>query len=139
MTKKSVLTYFTMKKTNIILISALLISTTFAQEKLLWHDVRLDEHGKLLSWEQSQSPYDAIVCKAWDAFKKIPSQPNGYKTYITYPVFYGPKDSSKNVFEGRDWTHNPGSLFAMLTDSAMLYYAYSGDEEIIPLIRDMLD
>lgn len=129
-----------MKKINVLLVSAAIFSVTYAQEKLLWHNVRLDEQNKLLSWVTDwQSPYDAVVCKAWDAFKKIPTQPNGYKTYITYPVFYGPKDSGKNIFEGRDWTHNPASLFAMLTDGAMLYYAYSGDEEIIPLIRQMLD
>jgi len=129
-----------MKKTNILLISAVLFGTTYAQEKLLWHNVRLDEQNKLLSWAaDSQSPYDTVVRKAWDAFKKIPTQSHGYKTYITYPVFYGPKDDGKNIFEGRDWTHNPASLFAMLTDGAMLYYAYSGDEEIIPLVRQMLD
>jgi hypothetical protein len=128
-----------MKKTIILIISGLLTSTTFSQEKLLLHNVRMDEQNKLLSWSQSQSPYDDVVCKAWNAFKKIPNQPNGYKTYITYPVFYGSTDDGKNVFEGRDWTHNPASLFGMLTDSAMLYYAYSGDEEVIPLIRQMLD
>ena len=56
-----------------------------------------------------------------------------------YPVFYGPKDTGKELFAGRDWTHNPGGLFAMLTDSAILYYAYSGDENVMPLVRDMLD
>ncbi|MGA2914569.1 MAG: hypothetical protein ABSE89_00885 [Sedimentisphaerales bacterium] len=122
-----------------VILSILFVSAAFAQERLLWHNVRLDSQKKLLAWPKSDSSYDEIVCKAWDAFKKIPAQPNGYKTYFLYPVFYGPKDTGKNLFEGRDWTHNPCSLFAMLTDSAMLYYAYSGDSEVIPLIRAMLD
>ena len=56
-----------------------------------------------------------------------------------YPVFSGPKDTGNELFTGRDWTHNPGGLFAMITDSALLYYAYSGDENVMTLVRDMLD
>jgi len=114
-------------------------SKTPAEERLFWHSVRLDSEGKLLSWVQGNSPYDEVIRRAWGAFKNIPEQPNGYKTYFTYPVFYGPNDKEQALFAGRNWTHNPGSLFAMLTDSAMLYYAYSGDEEVMPLIKAMLD
>ncbi|MCC6123963.1 MAG: hypothetical protein IT426_03300 [Pirellulales bacterium] len=106
-----------------------------AADRLLWHDLRLDDQGKLLAWSDADSPYGDVVCRAWNAFKKIPVQPNGYKTYIVYPVFYGPGDPRHALFFGRDWTHNPAGLFAMLTDAAMLYYPYSGDAEIIPLIR----
>ncbi len=108
-------------------------------ERHLWHEVRLDAQGKLLAWPQTDSPYGDVVCRAWDVFKKIPVQPNGYKTYITYPVFWGPNDPHHTMFSGREWTHNPASLFAMLTDTAVLYYAYSGDPEIMPLIRGILD
>jgi hypothetical protein len=114
-------------------------ASVFAAEKLLWHDLRLDEQGKLLAWSEVDSPYSDVVCRAWNAFKKIPTQPNGYKTYIVYPVFYGPGDPQHPLFSGREWTHNPAGLFAMLTDGAILYYPYSGDEEIMPLVRGMLD
>ena len=111
----------------------------YANDRLFWHDVRLDNDGKLLSWSDSNSPYHEVVTRAWDMFKKIPVQPNGLKTYFVYPVFSGPKDTGNELFTGRDWTHNPGGLFAMLTDSALLYYAYSGDENVMTLVRDMLD
>jgi hypothetical protein len=110
-----------------------------AEDRLLWHDLRLDEQGKLLAWSTADSPFSDVVCRAWNAFKKVPVQPNGYRTYIVYPVFYGPGDPNHPLFSGREWTHNPAGLFAMLTDGAMLYYPYSGDEEIMPLIRGMLD
>jgi hypothetical protein len=110
-----------------------------ADERLLWHPVRLDESGKLLSWSNADSPYHDVVSRAWNVFKKIPVQPNGYKTYFTYPVFYGPNDPAHPLFSGRNWTHNPAGLFAMLCDSAILYYAYSGDPEVMPLVRAMLD
>lgn len=126
-------------KAKILLLSIVWISSAAADTKLFWHDVRLDEQGKLLAWPQTDSPYHEVVCRAWDMFKKIPIQPSGYKTYFIYPVFYGPADTGKELFEGRDWTHNPGGLFAMLTDSGLLYYAYSGDAAVLPLIRDMLD
>jgi hypothetical protein len=123
----------------VLLFISLFAGTGFAQEKLFWHDVRLDSDGKLLSWSEANSPYNEVVTCAWDMFKKIPVQPNGLKTYITYPVFTGPMDKDNALFTGRDWTHNPGGLFAMLTDAAILYYAYSGDENVMPLVRDMLD
>lgn len=117
----------------------LISASAMAADRLLWHDVRLDEQGKLLAWSTADSPYADVVCRAWNAFKKIPAQPNGYRTYIVYPVFYGPGDPNHPLFSGREWTHNPAGLFAMLTDGALFYYAYSGDEEIMPLIGAMLD
>lgn len=127
------------KRTLSLLAIMVAVSSPADAEKLFWHEVRLDESGRLLAWSDADAPYHEVVCRAWTAFKNIPVQPSGYKTYFIYPVFYGPRDNGKELFEGRDWTHNPGSLFAMLTDGALLYYAYSGDKEIIPLIRDMLD
>jgi hypothetical protein len=128
------------KRWGIFTAFALFITlSVHAEEKLFWHPVRLDKDGKLLAWSETASPYHEVVRRAWNAFKEIPVQPNGYKTYFAYPVFYGPKDTGQELFAGRDWSHNPGGLFAMLTDAAILYYPYSGDEDIMPLIRTMLD
>jgi len=123
---------------GVILLAAIAFADD-ANQRLFWHDVRLDNDGKLLSWSEANSPYHEVVTRAWGMFKRIPVQPNGLKTYFVYPVFSGPKDTGKELFAGRDWTHNPGGLFAMLTDSALLYYAYSGDENVMTLVRDMLD
>ncbi len=108
-------------------------------EKLLWHQVRLDKDGKLLSWVRTDSPYASIVTNAWKAFKQIPVQPDGFRTYITYPTFYGPNDPNHKVFSGRGWCHNPGGVCAMLSDSVMLYYAYSGDKEAVSRVKEMVD
>jgi len=107
--------------------------------QLLWHEARLDSRGRLLSWVESGAPYDRIIRTAWEAFKNIPSQPDGYRTYFTYPTFYGPNDPAHPGFSGRPWVHHPAGLFAMLTDSAMLYHAYSGDREVLERVREMLD
>jgi hypothetical protein len=108
-------------------------------ERLLWHEVRLDAEGKLLSWVKDDAPYDRVIRNAWAAFTSIPVQPDGYRTYFTYPTFYGPNDPSHPVFSGRGWVHHPTGLFAMLTDSAILYHAYTGDRSVLERVREMLD
>jgi len=108
-------------------------------DQLFSHQVRLDDQGKLLSWVDSDAPYDQILRTDWAMFESIPVQPDGYRTYFTYPEFNGPNDPSKPFFEGRPWAHNPAGVFTMLTDSAVLYYAYSGDEVVMDRVREMLD
>ncbi len=109
-------------------------------DRLMWHDARLDAAGKLLSWVQaSNGPYGLVVRSAWEAFKNIPVQPDGYRTYFTHPTFYGPNDPAHPPFSGRPWVHHPAGLFAMLTDSAILYHAYSGDRVVLERVREMLD
>jgi hypothetical protein len=110
-----------------------------AVDKLFWHDVRLDEKGKLLSWVDGDSPYDWIIVHDWEMFKSVPAQADGYPTYFTFPEFNGLNDPAQPFFAGRPWAHNPAGLFAMLTDSALLYYAYSGDQSVMDLARGMLD
>lgn len=107
--------------------------------QLFWHEVRLDKEGKLLSWVNSEAPYDWIIRKDWEMFKSIPVQPDGYRTYFTYPEFNGLNDPAQPLFSGRPWAHNPAGLFAMLTDSALLYHAYTGDQIVMDRVRNMLD
>jgi hypothetical protein len=105
----------------------------------MWHEVRLDGEGKLLSWVETSGPYGPITRNAWEAFKNIRKQPDGYQTYFTHPTFYGPNDPAHPAFSGRPWVHHPAGLFAMLTDSAILYHAYAGDREVLARVREMLD
>jgi hypothetical protein len=108
-------------------------------ERLMWHEVRLDGDGRLLSWVEADTPYGRIIRNAWEAFKNIPVQADGYRTYFTYPTFYGPNDPTHPAFSGRPWVHHPAGLFAMLADSAILYHAYSGDRVVLERTREMLD
>ncbi len=105
----------------------LLSTNALPGDQLFWHQVRLDGQGKLLSWVDSDAPYDQILRTNWAMFESIPVQSDGYRTYFTYPEFNGVNDPAQPVFTGRPWAHNPAGLFAMLTDSAILYHAYSGD------------
>src|SRR5215472_10153417 len=114
-------------------------TTSLLGDQLFSHQARLDDQGKLLSWVDTDAPYAQILRADWTMFESIPIQSNGYRTYFTYPEFNGPNDPSKPLFEGRPWAHNPAGLFAMLTDSATLYYAYSGDAVVMDRVREMLD
>jgi hypothetical protein len=122
-----------------LIVACVLGTNSPAASQLFWHDVRLDEQGKLLSWVTTDSPYDWIVVHDWEMFKSVPAQANGYPTYFTYPEFNGLNDPAQPFFAGRPWAHNPAGLFAMLTDSALLYYAYGGDQTVMDRVRAMLD
>jgi hypothetical protein len=120
-------------------IAGLLHANVLQASQLFWHEVGLDEKGKLLSWIDTDSPYNWIIQHDWEMFKSIPVQPDGFRTYFTYPEFNGLNDPALPLFSGRPWAHNPAGLFAMLTDGAVLYYAYSGDETVMERVREMLD
>jgi hypothetical protein len=98
------------------------------------HPVRLDPAGRLLSWSTEDSPYAAVSRRAWTALESgFPVQDNGLETWLAYSRF-DPQTRS-----GVNWPHNPAGLYAMLTDSAVLWYAYSGDRAALELVGKALD
>ena len=97
------------------------------------HPVRLDARGQLLSWSTADSPYAHVASLAWHALEtKFPVQDNGVETWLAHSRF------DPVTFEGVNWPHNPAGLYAMLTDSAVLWYAFSGDRAAIDLARKAL-
>jgi hypothetical protein len=92
--------------------------------------VRLDGDGKVLPW----TPYGTVAGLAWTALEtRFPAQDNGLPTFMAYSRF------DPDEFWGVSWPHNPAGLYAMLTDSALLWYQYSGDTAAIALVRRALD
>lgn len=102
---------------------------------IVGHPVRLDASGKLLSWVSTDdAPYAAVSQLAWRALEtKFPVQDNGLETWLAYSRF------DPDTFGGVNWPHNPAGLYAMLTDSAVLWYAFSGDRAAIDVVRKALD
>jgi hypothetical protein len=99
------------------------------------HRVVLDDQGRLLSWVTPQDrAYDRVVSLAWDFIEnKVPVEPNGLKIYLVHSTF------DPVTLRGTDWPHNPAGLYAMFVDSALAYYAYSGDKVALARVREMLD
>jgi hypothetical protein len=99
------------------------------------HTAVTDGSGKLLSWAGPQDQaYDRVMRKAWDfLISGAPIESNGL------PAYYGYSYLSSSTLDGADWPHNPASTFATMTESALTYYAYSGDSRVIQLVRNALD
>ena len=101
---------------------------------IVGHPIRVDATRKLLPWSDEPSPYAHVAGLAWTALEtKFPVQDNGLPTYLAYSRF-DPDDLS-----GVGWPHNPAGLYAMLADSAVLWYAFSGDDDAVALVRRALD
>ncbi|PYV13890.1 MAG: hypothetical protein DMG21_19885, partial [Acidobacteria bacterium] len=105
------------------------------KRRLNGHPVVLDCDQKLLSWATPQErAYDHVVKLAWDFIEnKVPSEPNGLKVYLVHSTF------DPSTLRGTDWPHNSAGLYAMFVDSALAYYAYSGDTAALDRLREMLD
>jgi hypothetical protein len=98
------------------------------------HPVRLDVEQKLLSWSPVDSPYAHVSRLAWQALEtRFPVQENGLETWLGWSRF------DPETFEGINWPHNPAGLYAMLADSAVLWYAFSGDRAAVTLVSRALD
>lgn len=106
------------------------------------HPIRIDGERKLLSWiavdgpavAAPQTSYARVAKLAWSTLEtRFPVQDNGLPTWLTYSRF------DPETFEGVAWPHNPAGLYAMLTESALLWYAFSGDSAAVAMARTALD
>lgn len=95
-----------------------------------FHSVVLDEGGKIVPW----TPLAHVVELAWKGLESFPNQAEtGLPTWMTNPMF---DPVSKT---GIHWPYNPASLNAMLVESALGWYAFSGDRAPLDLVRKSLD
>jgi hypothetical protein len=100
---------------------------------IMGHAVRVDAKRKLLPW-LDRAPYAGVVARAWNTLEtKFLPQENGLETWLGYSRF------DPDTFDGIAWPHNPAGLYAMLVESALLWYAFSGDSAAVDLARKGLD
>ena len=108
-------------------------SETAASVSLFGREVRLDRDRRILAWPGEDAPYAHVAGLAWRALEtKFPVQDNGLETWLSYSRF------DPDTSEGIAWPHNPAGFYAMLTDSAVLWYAFSGDRAAIDVARKAL-
>ena len=87
----------------------------------------LDQTNGLLAWPAPQDQaYQQIMQLSWDfLFNRVPPSTNGMPAYFFH-------SSLASDFTPRmDSPHNPASTFAMFAESALSYYAYSGDARVL--------
>jgi hypothetical protein len=109
-------------------------SLAAGSRRLFGREVRLDRDGKLVSWSTQPSPYAHITRLAWHGFEtKFRPKADGRELWLAYSRF------DPDTLEGINWPHNPASLYAMLTDFAVRWYAFSGDADAVRVARKALD
>jgi hypothetical protein len=108
-------------------------SASSSPPRIIGHPIRVDAQRKLLSWSPA-APYATVARLAWETLEtRFPVQDNGFRTWLTYSRF------DPDTFDGIAWPHNPAGLYAMFVDSAVLWYAFSGDADAVALARTALD
>jgi hypothetical protein len=121
----------------LIFILAILQPVLFAQavDRINGHRIVLDTEGKLLAWINPQVlAYDHVMRLGWTFLQsKVPIESNGLRSYLTHSTF------DPATLHGTDWPHDPAGLYAMFVDSALSFYAYSGDAVMLERVREMLD
>jgi hypothetical protein len=117
------------------MITLTLAGSLYSSDTLNTHPVMLDANGKLLSWIQPQEmAFDRVVRLAWDfLLHSVPIESNGLKTYLSYCCM----DNLGQHTE--DWPHDPAMVYGAFADSAVAYYAYSGDRSVVKLVEELLD
>ena len=111
----------------------------YVNAQVAWHPVVLDAQGRLLAWYQPEKNlgYDKVLRLGWDFIEhKVPRDTRhhtGLKIYLINSV-YDPE-----TLQGTNWQHNPAMVFASFVDSLMGWFPYSGDQEAVEAVREMLD
>lgn len=96
------------------------------------HTVMVDDQNKIVSWVDDQNlAYDTVVKQAWDyLLNRVPNQSG-------LPGYYTTSYMDPNTQQLVGWPHNPAGLYAMLTESALEYYQYSGDARVMTLAQNV--
>jgi hypothetical protein len=111
----------------------------YVNAQVPWHTVVLDSQGKLLAWYEPDKNlgYDRVLRLGWDFMEhKVPADSRtgtGLKIYLIDAVYDG------KTLQGTYWQHNPAMVYAAMVDSLVGWYPYSGDEDAIRVVREMLD
>jgi hypothetical protein len=100
------------------------------QSKLIFHDIRTDREGKLLPWysDDPGTAYDHVLGLVWNYWKYMPAF---YELTPGGKPYGGPDIKKYLVFRTLEDQGVGGDQFAMMLSSWKLYYAYSGDREVL--------
>lgn len=119
------------------LVTPALYGQVYLNAQMPWHPAVLDAQGKVLAWYHPEKNlgYDQFLRLDWDFMEhKVPlDRHTGVKVYLTHAIF------DPETLQGTNWQHNPASTFAHFVDMLVNWYPYSGDEEAIRVVREMLD
>lgn len=106
------------------------------------HKLALDNEGKIIPWHTPrEKAYDHFLHLRWDFIKtKVPMSPGPlprslYPQYYFYCAFI----DKNGTLEADTWMNDIGEKIPNWFENARLYYAYTGDESVMKLIRYFMD
>ncbi|HVQ43946.1 MAG TPA: Ig-like domain-containing protein [Candidatus Saccharimonadia bacterium] len=96
------------------------------------HTVMVDDQSKIVSWVPNQDQaYATVAASAWNfLLNNVPTDEHGLPGFYTHSYFN--PDTRELSFN----PHNPAGTNAMLTESALQYYQYSGDARVLTLVEN---
>lgn len=115
------------------------------------HPVALDSAGTLISWLPQTGWFDQVITRAWAFLAQVPPAVQAAPFDSAVPIlgadgqphpmfyFYSFFIVDSVPLQPAPYKHNPAGLDAMIIDSALAYYPYSGDPEAIGLATKVLD
>jgi hypothetical protein len=98
------------------------------------HPVLVYPAGKIIPWTPNPGyAYDSVVRLAWNyLLYSVPNDPSTGK-----PAYYSRSYLDPATQTVVNWPHNPAGLFGMLTESALKYYEYSGNDSVMKLAESV--
>ncbi|MEO6358362.1 MAG: hypothetical protein ABIU77_01760 [Ferruginibacter sp.] len=106
------------------------------------HEVRLDDQQKLLPWKDGASnAYDHFLRLRWNFVKTKAPQSPGPDPGSSYPqyYFYCAFIDSAGVLLPDMWMNDVGEKIPNWFESALSYYAYTGDMKPLTITKGMID
>ncbi|MFI5132270.1 MAG: Ig-like domain-containing protein, partial [Chitinophagales bacterium] len=117
------------------------IDNTFTTANLAASPGSLNQHtvfaypaGKIVPWTSNPANgYDTVMFLAWKyLLNTVPNDPATGK-----PAYYSRSYINPNTQQMVDWDHNPAGLYSMLVESAIKYYGYSSNSNVMQLATDV--
>ncbi len=106
------------------------------------HIVLLDDQNKIIPWYSPQTKaYDHFLRLRWNFIKtKVPNSP-GPSPRSLYPqyYFYCSFQLKDGVLKPDAWMNDIGEKIPNWFESARLYYAYTGDESVMNIMKKFVD
>jgi hypothetical protein len=113
-----------------------IVSRSQAAGTLNGHTVTNDAGGKLVSWVSPQTDaYDRVINLAWNYL--LNSVPNDTST--GQPAYLSQSYLNPDTQGTAGWPSNPAGMNAMLIESALGDYAYSGNQAVITFAQRLAD
>jgi hypothetical protein len=102
------------------------------------HTVLVDESGKIIPWTGMPTPtdgFDRVLRDAWDYLQnRVPDDPD-----TGWPAYFSQSYLDPDTQQMANWPSNPAGMNAMFIESALAYYAYSGDTTVLTFAQSLAD